>query len=55
MLLISGMKAERIVKGFEILESLSEDLMARENVVNAETPFSTTLSVCLWINPKHLA
>ena len=55
MLMISGMKAERVVKGFEMLESLSEDLMARENVVNAETPFSPTLSVCLWINPKHLA
>ena len=55
MLFISGMKAEGIVNGFEILESLSEDLMARENVVNAETPFSPTLSVCLWINPKHLA
>ena len=59
MLLISGMKAERIVKGFEILESLSEDLMARENVVNAETPFSPTLSVCglilsIWLETcKH--
>ena len=55
MLFLSGMKAERIVSGFEILESLGEEPMAGENVVNAVTPFSPTLSVCLWINPKHLS
>ena len=44
-----------MVTGFEMLESLSEDLMAGENLVNAETPFSPQLSICYWFNPKHLA
>jgi len=54
-MLLSGRKADPIVNGFEILESVSEDWMAGGNVVEAETPFSPTLSVCLWINPKHLS
>ena len=54
LVLLNGIKAERIVNGFEMLESLSEDLMAGENFVEAETPFSPELSICLWLNQKRL-
>ena len=39
------------LKGFELLDNLAEDFIAGDNIVQAETPFSSQLSLCFWINP----
>ena len=51
LLLVPACLSQNTVKGFDFLDSFTEDRFARENIVEIERPFSMQLSVCIWINP----
>ena len=54
VLYIHSMVCSDSLKGFEYLDNFSEDLVAGDNVVKAETSFSLQFSICLWVNPSWI-
>lgn len=47
------LQAQTLLNGFDLLDDFSEVIVAGENVVSAETPFSPQFSICMWVNPKR--